>query len=120
MRFIADENLPGGVIRALREHGHDVLAVKESMRGKDDETVLARAQADGRVVVTLDKGFGELAYRAMLPASCGIVLFRLEGSDPDVDLVRMVEILVGRTDWAGGFTVVMETGMRRRRLPEAG
>ena len=32
MRLIANENISGTVIRSLRQRGHDVLSVKESMR----------------------------------------------------------------------------------------
>lgn len=46
MRLIANENVSGTVIRTLRERGHDVLSVKESMRVASDEAVLARAQLE--------------------------------------------------------------------------
>ena len=35
MRLLADENIPLKAITRLRELGHDVLSVKESMRGKE-------------------------------------------------------------------------------------
>jgi len=95
MRFLLDEDLPASLIRALREMGHDVLSVKELLRGERDEVVLSRAQDDRRVVVTLDKGFGEITFRSRLPASCGIVLFRLEGSDPDEDVHRYPRSSIG-------------------------
>ena len=43
MRLLVDENMPGTVIVELRERGHDVLSVKESMRGADDPDILRRA-----------------------------------------------------------------------------
>lgn len=58
MRILANENIPGPVIRALRDRGHDVVAVKETMRGVSDRVVLARAKAEARLVVTFDKAFG--------------------------------------------------------------
>ena len=42
MRFLANENVSATVIQALRDHGHDVLAVKESLRGEKDPAILAR------------------------------------------------------------------------------
>ena len=62
MRHIA-----ASVVLTLRVRGHDVLVVKESMRGEEDTAILARAQAESRLVVTQDKDFGELAFRAGLP-----------------------------------------------------
>ena len=78
MRFLANENVPGAVVAALREHGHDVFWIKESMRGAGDPIVLAHAQTERRVVVTLDKDFGELAFRSRLPAQSGVILIRLD------------------------------------------
>ncbi len=45
LRLVANENVSRTVIQELRDRGHDVLSVKESMRAADDASVLARAQA---------------------------------------------------------------------------
>jgi len=120
MRIIANENVSGSVIRALRERGHDVLSVKESMRSESDEAVLAHAQAEQRLVITHDKDFGELAFRHGLPASCGVVLFRLSGTDPESDNQRAVDALESRSDWEGRFAVVEEDRIRMRPLRTGG
>ena len=57
--LLLNENISGTVIQALRDRGHDVLAVKESMRGAGDEEILERARAEKRLLVTQDKDFGE-------------------------------------------------------------
>jgi predicted nuclease of predicted toxin-antitoxin system len=74
MRWLVNENVSGSVIRALRDRGHDVLSVKESLCGSADPDILATAQAEHRVLVTHDKDFGELAFRSGLPANSGVVL----------------------------------------------
>jgi predicted nuclease of predicted toxin-antitoxin system len=117
MRFLTNENISVTVVRVLREHGYDVLAVKDSMRSETDDAILARAQAEGRLVVTQDKDFGELAFRSRLPAPCGIVLFRLGGVGPDSDNRRMLEVLESDTDWAGNMVVATDTHIRIRPLP---
>jgi predicted nuclease of predicted toxin-antitoxin system len=117
MRFLANENVTGTVIQELRQRGHDVLAVKESMRSEQDDVILARAQAEQRIVVTHDKDFGELAFRSQLPASCGVILFRLAGTEPDADNQRILEVLESRTDWPGHFSVVTDDRIRMRPLP---
>jgi len=83
MRYLTNENVSGTVIQELRRLEHDVLSVKESMRGERDLAILQRAQVEQRLVITHDKDFGELAFRSQQPASCGIILFRLSGPDPD-------------------------------------
>jgi predicted nuclease of predicted toxin-antitoxin system len=117
MRFLANENVTGTVIQGLRQRGHDVLSVKESMRSEHDDVILARAQAEQRIVVTHDKDFGELAFRSQLPASCGVILFRLAGSDPDTDNQRILEALESRTDWTGIFRSSPTTESECERCP---
>lgn len=120
MRWIVNENVSGTVIRTLRERGHDVLSVKESLRGTGDAPILAKAQAEQRVLVTHDKDFGELAFRYRLPASSGVVLFRLSGRDPESDNRRVVQVLESGVDWTGHFAVVTDDRVRIRPLPAAG
>ena len=98
MRFLVNENVTWTVIQELRQRGHNVLSVKESMRSEADDAILARAQTEKRIVVTHDKDFGELAFRARLPASCGVILFRLAGSDPETDNRHILEALESRAD----------------------
>ena len=117
MRILANENIPGPGVAALRDAGHDVLWAKESMAGAKDRDLLARAKSGGRLVVTLDKDFGELAVRSGTPATSGVVLFRLRGSNPAVDNARAVAALASRDDWAGHFAVVTDDRVRLRPLP---
>ena len=117
MRFLANENFPGDAITALRTAGHDVVWVRAEAPGMKDPPILAWAQRDARIPLTFDKDFGELAWRHGLPASCGIVLFRLPMPPPG----RAGEILAARIaereDWAGHFAVV-EPGRTRMRALE--
>ena len=117
MRLLTNENVSGTVVRSLRERGHDVLSAKESMRSEPDEKLLARAQAEGRVLVTHDKDFGELAFRNRLPAECGVILLRLTGDSPDVDNARALRAIESRDDWPGHFSVVSDDRIRMRPLP---
>lgn len=63
VKILANENFPLAAILALRAAGHDVAWARTDMPGASDEQVLARAQAQNRVVATCDKDFGELAFR---------------------------------------------------------
>jgi predicted nuclease of predicted toxin-antitoxin system len=117
MRNLANENVTRTVIEGLRAKGHDVLSVKESLRGKNDEVILARAQTEKRVVLTHDKDFGELAFRIGLPAECGVLLMRLAGTDPTADNKRALDAIESRTDWEGHFAVISVDRIRMRPLP---
>lgn len=82
-----------------------------------DTEVLARAQAEDRVLVTFDKDFGELAFRSGLPASSGVALFRI--STPSSSHIARVAVtaLESRTDWAGHSAVIEHDRIRLTLLP---
>jgi len=65
MRFLLNENVSATVIQELRQKGHDVLSVKESMRSEADDVILANAQKEQRI---LDKDFGEIGFQ--VPPAC--------------------------------------------------
>jgi predicted nuclease of predicted toxin-antitoxin system len=77
MRFLADENIPGDAVAEIEAAGHDIVWVRTVAPGSKDEDVLAWAVREERIILTFDKDFGELAWRAGLPVSSGIVLIRL-------------------------------------------
>ena len=52
------------------------------------------------------KDFGELAFRAGLPASSGVVLFRILTPSPAQVIRVAIAALESRTEWAGHFAVV--------------
>jgi hypothetical protein len=117
MRFLANENIPGDAVNALRDAGHDVLWVGAKAPGSRDREVLAWAVREDRILLTFDQDFGELAWRAGLPASSGVVLFRLPmpaAADVGPSLAARI---VERDDWAGHFTVVEPGRVRMRALP---
>jgi predicted nuclease of predicted toxin-antitoxin system len=116
MRFLANENFPLDVVEALRQAGHDVGWVRTDAPGSSDQEVLARAQMELRVLLTFDKDFGDLAFRASLPADCGIVLFRLVAASSSVLATKVVAALHARSDWSGHFSVVEAGRIRMRSL----
>lgn len=120
MRILANEDVSGTVIRELRARGHDVVAVKEVLRGQSDEVILARARQESRLLITHDTDFGELAVRWGLPAGSGVVLLRLGGADPDQDNRRILEVLSSRDDWGGHIAIVTRDRLRLRPLPAPG
>ncbi len=75
MRILADENIDAALIDWLRGQDHDVLAVRDTMRGASDERVLSLALEDARILLTSDKDFGDLVFRRGLPTE-GVVLLR--------------------------------------------
>jgi len=64
---VADEGLNKAIVDRLRLEGHDVLYIAETDRGVSDDAILEMAVAEGRIVVTLDKGFGQMVFGSYLP-----------------------------------------------------
>jgi len=103
-------------VAGLRDVGHDVLWARSDMARAMDDVILQQAQDDERLVVTFDKDFGELAFRWGLPASCGVLLFRLQIPSPEHVRDRVIATLAERADWTGQFFVVEEHRIRSRPL----
>lgn len=117
MRFLANENFPGEAVEALRQLGHDVAWVRTDAPGSNDRAVLERAQLERRLLVTFDKDFGELAFRFGLPASCGIVLFRIAAPSATEVARIAVAAFTARSDWSGHFCVVEADRIRMTPMP---
>ncbi len=117
MLLLANENFPRVAVDALRAEGHNVLWIRTDYPGATDEQVLHAAQADKRILLTLDKDFGELAFRSGLPADCGVILFRLTLSSPEYIGKIAVAALSITTEWSGHFAVVEESRVRLVPLP---
>ena len=60
----------------LRGLGHDVVAVAETIPQSDDRSILDQAVAEGRILITNDKDFGELVFR-WGKGHHGVILLRL-------------------------------------------
>ena len=117
MHFLANENFPGTAVAALSAAGHDVAWVRRERPGLADAGVLAWAIHEQRILITFDKDFGELAWnQRILPATCGIILFRIAMPPPDQAGAILSGRITARTDWAGHFSVIEATRVRMRAL----
>ncbi|MBW1691626.1 MAG: DUF5615 family PIN-like protein [Deltaproteobacteria bacterium] len=61
MKILLDACVWGGTRKYLESSGHDVVWAGDWPEDPGDEEILARAHNEGRILVTLDKDFGELA-----------------------------------------------------------
>jgi predicted nuclease of predicted toxin-antitoxin system len=104
-----------GVLRApLKSAGHDVSWAGDWPRDPGDEEILSRAHAERRVLVTLDKDFGELAIVRGVPHS-GIV--RLAGLRLGFQAEAILRVLeMHGEQLVGGGVVTVEPGRVRVRV----
>ncbi len=118
MRFLADESCDFAVVRALRDHGHDVTAVVEIHPGADDKTVLALAASERRVLLTEDKDFGSLAYAEALESG-GVILIRFPGRNRAALGSAIPQVVATIGPRLVGAFVVVEPGRARFSRPVA-
>lgn len=120
MQFLTNENLPLDVVDAVRALGHDVAWIRSDAPGSKDRAILQRAVNEQRILLTFDKDCGDLAFQFGLPATCGIVLFRLQASSSATLAALVVAAWQTRTDWPGQFSVVEPGRIRMKPLPRLG
>jgi hypothetical protein len=116
VRWLADECVDAGSVARLRAAGHDVLYIAEVAEGSSDAEVLRRAQAETRLLLTEDKGFGDLVFRSDMPVP-GAVLLRL---DPERHLLKWGRLEAAIAAFGerllGRYVVVEATRFRSRPL----
>ena len=112
MKFVVDECTGPLVAAWLAQQGHDIVSIFDEARGLDDDAVLARAYAEERVVITSDKDFGDLIFRAKHPHR-GVVLLRLANPSPTRHIQALDDLLKTHADsLLDRFVVVTDAGIR--------
>ena len=112
--LLADENIPGPVIRGLTQAGHDVLSVALFAPGIDDLAVLDLARRTGRRLLTFDGDFGELVFSRGAVTPVAILYFRLHPILIDEVIALALRAIAETPD--GYFAVVSRDGTRIRPL----
>ena len=72
MKLLLDGCVWGGAVAELHVRGHDVIWAGDWESDPGDREILRIADAEHRVLVTLDKDFGDLAIREG-QSHCGII-----------------------------------------------
>jgi predicted nuclease of predicted toxin-antitoxin system len=118
VKFKLDENLPVSSATILTSAGHDVDTVtEEGLVGAPDRDVGAAATVAGRILVSLDRGLGDI--RAYPPGShVGIVVLRLTDQSAAA-ATKAVSDLATLTDpdSLAGAVAVLQRGLLRIRHP---
>ncbi len=119
MKFLIDNALSHLLPFHLRNSGHDAVHVRDyGLHAAEDEAVLARADAEGRILVTTDTDFGDLLAENGSKGP-SMILFRRASGEPDMQFELLRRILEGVADSLNdGCIVVVEPGkVRIRTLP---
>ena len=115
--FFTDECFSGRIVIALKAAGFDVVRAADVCPAGNDETVLAFAHAQGRILLTEDFDFGELCIRLGLPAH-GVVIVAVKELSPANQVVRVVDCLSNLgARLNGAFVTIEPARVRVRPLP---
>jgi predicted nuclease of predicted toxin-antitoxin system len=118
MKVLLDSCVWGKATAELIAAGHDAVWVGDWPEDPGDEQILAVARADARIVVTLDKDFGELAVARGL-SHCGILrLVNIAARQQGAVCLRVLAL--HGAELQAGAIVTAERGRLRVRAPQAG
>jgi predicted nuclease of predicted toxin-antitoxin system len=114
LKIVVDESVEGRVVARLRADGHEVIYVAELHPGITDEEVLHLAEAQGNLLLTADKDFGDLTYLQQ-KSTVGIVLARLHGLSTEQKARIIAGVLRQHSEQLlDAFTVVSASSIRIR------
>ena len=118
MKFKLAENLPVSSSDIMTSAGHDVDTVSaEGLIGAPDHDVVVAAAAAGRILISLDRGLGDI--RSYPPGShAGIIVLRLADQSA-ATVSKAISDLASLADPGGltGAVTILQRGLLRIRHP---
>lgn len=115
MRVMLDTCVWGKASAELGAAGHDVVWAGDWPVDPGDEEILARAHAEDRILVTLDKDFGEMAVTHGKPHSGILRLVNIAARRQAAVCVHVLS--VHGEELLSGAIVTAEPGRLRLRPP---
>ena len=112
MRFIVDECTGPAISEWLISRNNEVFSVFDNARGVDDEFIINKAYAEGWVLITNDKDFGQKVFRDGRLHK-GVILLRLDDERPANKISVLEKVLnLYSNILTESFIVVTDTQIR--------
>lgn len=92
LKFLVDVGVGKNVEAWLRSQGFDAIALRDVDPRMSDQDAQELASKQGRIVITMDKDFGELVYR-LQQKHVGILLLRMDDAQKEEKLAAIKTIL---------------------------
>ena len=119
LKFLVDVGVGKKVEEYLLEKRYDTKAVRLLDPRMPDQEIIRLAALEKRIVITMDKDFGELVYHSRMD-HCGILLLRLEDATGSEKLQVIAKILAKYADnIKNNFCVYQNRKFRFRKLSRA-
>lgn len=120
MRFLLDASSDARLVPHLRARGHDETRVGTDYPASlPDAEILVLAHREWRILITDDRDFGALVFKARQPHA-GVIYLRLETTKLAVRIARLDAALAAQRDRLDQFLVITEDAVRvgeRRDIP---
>lgn len=116
MVIVVDENIDIAVIKRLREDGHDVFSIAESMPSVPDEEIFQVFLQRKALFLTEDKDFVEMIFHRKA-YHYGIILVRLDGCLPeDKAEITSISIKAHCHELSGAIAALTPNSIRIRKF----
>jgi predicted nuclease of predicted toxin-antitoxin system len=117
-KFVIDEDMPRSTGTILKEHGYDVKDIRDyGFRGAEDEKIYEFAQREKAVILTGDRGFGNI-LQFPLGNHFGIVVAHFPNEMPTTEINHhLVERFkdLSEDDFEGNLIIIEPRKIRIRR-----
>ena len=115
LKFLVDVGVGKKVESFLIDSGHDVKSVRQIDHRMKDSEILRIANAEKRIVITMDKDFGELIFNSGL-SYFGVLLLRLDDSEADEKVEVIKEIFTKyENSLSNNFCVYQNSRLRIKK-----
>ena len=112
IRFLADVNVEKSIVDYLSKQGYDIKWIPDYDCEMFDEDLLQMANEEQRILITNDKGFGDLIF-LQKKLSAGTILFRVKGHGSQEKIRLMRKLLMGYRDKLLNHYVIVSKGKIR-------
>ncbi len=117
-KFVIDEDMSYSTGRILKQRGYDVRDIRDyGLRGAEDEEIYDFAQREKAVILTGDRGFGNI-LRFPLDKHFGIVVVHFPNETPTIEINRyLIERFkdLSEDDFKGNLIIIEPEKIRIRR-----
>jgi len=116
LKFLIDVGVGKAVELFLMAEGYDTKTARTIDPQMSDEAIVRLASKEKRMIITMDKDFGELAYHSGMD-HCGILLLRLEDATGSEKQEIVANILARHSaDILNRFCVFQNGRLRMRKI----
>ena len=114
LKFFADECINIDIVLALRQSGFDVLTVKDAgLTGTDDDTIFNFSRDNKRILLTFDRGFGDI-FRFNISKSSGVIVILISQMSRDgiIGILSKFISLIQDQGFDGKLAIIGKTRIR--------